>query len=229
MRKNRYIMKRLLFIITFCTVYFLSYGQKKVYTTTEMEMVFSWANVRLNGVDANSVLRFTPFFNYQNFVNFDQSESFGLYTGLGFRNVGFIYDIPGTNMRKKARNYYLGIPVGFKFGKLDKTYFYGGYELELPFVYKEKTFVNEEKTDKYTVWFSSRSAIQNTLMVGIQFPYGTNIKFKYYLNNFYKKSYTETDENGNTVQPYAKFDASMFYISLNFKLFRNVDFYYTNL
>ena len=219
-------MKKILLITAFCSLYLFGYGQKKVYSTSELEMVFSWANVQIDGVDANSVLRFTPFFNYQNFVNFDRSESFGLYTGLGFRNVGFIYDEPGTNVRKKVRNYYLGIPVGFKFGNLDKTYFYGGYELEIPFVYKEKTFVNEEKTDKYKVWFSNRSAIQNTLMVGIQFPYGTNIKFKYYLNDFYKKSYTETDANGNTTQPYANFDASMFYVSLNIILFRNTEFYY---
>ncbi len=217
-------MKKTLFTLILTLLATYGFTQKKTYTTTGMEVVFSGASVTIDGTEANTVLRFTPFFNFQTILNMDQSEKFGIFTGLGIRNVGFIYDDPNNpGTRKKVRNYYVGIPAGIKVGNLNGLFLYGGYELELPINYKEKTFIDEEKTNKFNSWFSNRTQLQNTLFVGIQFPYGANIKFKYYMNNFYKQSYTL----GNGDKPYADFEANMFYISLNFALFRNVDFYYT--
>ena len=199
---------------------------QKTYTTSGMEVILSSAQVSINGSKPNTVVRFTPFFNFQTLINHDVSESFGVFTGLGIRNVGFIYDDPdNAGTRKKVRNYYVGIPAGVKIGNLGGMFLYGGYELELPINYKEKTFVNEEKTNKFNVWFSDRTQLQNTLFIGIQFPYGANIKFKYYLNNFYKQSYTEGGGN----KPYENFEANMWYVSLNFSLFRNAKFYYVEM
>lgn len=85
---------------------------KKVYNTTSGELIFSFANINYNGNETSSVMRFSPVVNIQNMVNIDKTENFGLFTGLALRNVGFIYDVPGTNTRMKYRTYNIGIPVG---------------------------------------------------------------------------------------------------------------------
>ena len=192
----------------------------KPYTTSSGELIFSGSNF-----DGGGALRFSPVINVQNLVNFDKSESFGWFTGLNVRNIGFIYD-ESSSVRKKVRTYNLGIPIGFKLGKLDGKFIYFGYELEVPLNYKEKTFINEDKEDKFNTWFSKRTpTLSHSLMVGLNLPYGSNIKFKYYLTPFYDKDYDGTDGNGT---PIVLPDVNVFYISLNFALFKNDHFYYSN-
>jgi hypothetical protein len=60
-------------------------------------------------------------------------------------------------------------------------------------------------------------------MVGVQFKGGTNLKFKYYLTGFFNKNFTET-KNGVQTKPYENFDANVFYVSLNYNLFKNDKF-----
>ncbi|MDW7695955.1 hypothetical protein R9C00_25785 [Flammeovirgaceae bacterium SG7u.111] len=201
----------------------------QVYTTSGGEMIFSFAQIDNNGNEKGNIMRFSPVFNLQNMVNYDMSPNFGVYSGLAVRNVGFIYKDPNTDIKKKYRNYNLGIPFGVKFGNLDGLFLYGGYELEIPFNYKEKTFEGERKTDKFNVWFSKRTpSIYNTVVLGVQFPYGANLKFKYYLTNFFNKDYSEM-QNGVSVKPFENFDANVFYFALSFKLFRNTEIYYKDM
>ncbi len=206
----------------------LAYGQdeneKNVYSTTIIEFPFTWSNASNNGEDLGGPVRFAPFFNFQNNLNVDFSEKVGFFAGLGIHNVGFIYDV-NENVRKKVRSYNLGIPVGLKVGNMGKSYLYAGYEIEFPFAYKEKTFVNEEKT-KYSTWFSEQTGIQQSWMVGVQLPQGANLKFKYYFTNFYNQNYTEGDGDGGNVQPYEDFNANVFWISLNIVLLRNAELEY---
>ena len=192
---------------------------KKVYTTTIIEFPLTWSNATDNGQELTGPVRFAPVFNFQNNINMDISEKAGVFAGLGIRNVGFIYDVD-ENTRKKVRTYNLGIPVGFKIGNMSSSYVYAGYEIEFPLNYKEKTFIDEEKS-KFNTWFSDRTAIQQSLLFGIQMPYGTNIKFKYYFTNFFKEGYTDS-----TGQPYQNFNANVFWISLNIVLFTGTDFTY---
>lgn len=151
-----------------------SFGQDqpKVYTTSSGEIIFSFASITANGSEEGSVMRFSPVINLQNWVNFDKADNFGFFTGLSVRNVGVIYDEPAEpNTRVKARTYNVGIPVGVKLGNLDKAFFFAGYELELPVNYKEKIFVNEEKEEKRSIWFSSRvPTVNHSLMAGVQMP-----------------------------------------------------------
>ena len=99
---------------------------------------------------------------------------------------------------------------------------FGGYEVEFPFHYKEKTFVDEKK-EKFTAWFSNRiEQFQHGVIVGIQFPYGTSIKFKYYFSEYHNQGYTESDG----YQPYAGLKSNVFYFSLNFNLFTPMKVYY---
>ncbi len=202
-------------------------GKSKAYVTSGGELIFSFASVEQNGNDESSVLRFSPVFNLQGMLNKDMSENFGLFTGLALRNVGYITkDItdPSTNLsyKKKFRSYNVGIPFGVKVGNLDKTFFYGGYEVEIAVSYKEKTYEDGDKTDKITGWFSSRQELfQHGFLAGIQFPYGANLKFKYYLSEFHNRDYT----NNAGLRPYAALKANVFYVSLCFFVFKDLDTY----
>ncbi len=192
---------------------------QKVYTTSSIEYLFSWANATDNGMDLSGPVRFAPVFNFQNAVNKDFSEKFGLYLGLSLNNVGFIYDVDEFT-RKKVRSYNLGIPVGFKIGNMNGAYLFGGYTVEFPLNYKEKTFIDEEKT-KFNTWFSDRTPIQQAVVAGIQFPYGANIKFKYYFTDFYDQGYTDS-----TGQPYQNFSGNAFVVSLGIVFLKGTEFTY---
>lgn len=200
--------------------------QKKIYTTTGGELILSWADAKDNGANADSPLRFAPFFNFQNQLHRDMNDKLGFFTGLNIRNVGFIYDDPvEVNTRYKLRTYTLGIPFAIKVGDMAGKLVFAGYELELPVNFKEKTFVNEDKVSKSSGWFSKRTpGLYHSLFVGIQGPYGLQVKFKYYLTNFVDKGYAANDGNGNTIYPYQNFEANVLYISLSFQLFRDANF-----
>jgi hypothetical protein len=220
--------KAISFFIALLLSYF-SYAQaKKIYSVTSGEWILSFANVKENGIEASSVPRFSPVFNFQNLVNYDMTDKFGLIAGLGFRNVGFIYDKPNSNERWKYRTYNIGIPIGFKIGNMEGGRFlYAGYELEIPVNFKSKKFVNEDKTDKSSVWFSQQvTTFNSALFVGVQLPLGGNLKFKYYLSNFFNKDYTAQDTSGNPYKPYQDMNVNVFYFSLNFFILKNTHFYY---
>ncbi len=200
------------------------------YTTFGSEMIFSFASIDDNGNETGGILRWTPVINLQAMVNYDPVKPFGLFSGIGVRNVGYIYDDytdpeTGDKVKKKFRNYNIGIPIGIKIGNLERLFVYGGYEIEFPLAYKEKTFQNEIK-NKFTVWFSKRvPTLYHTFFVGVQFPYGASLKFKYYLTNFHNKDFTST-VNGVQTKPYDNLNANVFYFSLCFDLFKNKELYY---
>ena len=197
------------------------YAQKtsKSYLTSGPEFIFSFAQIDNDGDESGNVMRFSAFFHLQGFYNYDFNNTVGLFTGLALRNVGFIYNTPEPGLKMKYRTYNVGIPVGFKLGSMKGTHFFAGYELEFPINYKEKTFNNERKDDKFNVWFSDRvPVIYNTVLFGVQFPYGVNLKFKYYLTNFFNQDYSEVNTDGVTVYPYANMDVQIFYFSLTFNL-----------
>jgi len=202
-------------------------GQSKTYTTSGLEVIFSFADIEQNGVSQSSTLRFAPVFNLSSMLNRDVTDRFGLFTGLAVRNVGYIFDnyedfAENATYKKKFRSYNLGVPVGFKIGDLDRMFIYAGYEAEIAFLYKEKTFEGGDKIDKITGWFSDRQDIfQHGFLVGIQFPKGANLKFKYYLSDFHNQDFV--DGSGN--KPYEGLNSQVFYFSLNMMLFKNFEFY----
>ncbi|WP_100627972.1 hypothetical protein [Algoriphagus formosus] len=189
------------------------------YWSSGGEWIFSTGNVE----GQNNVVRWSPVINLQNFLNFDRSQNFGWFTGVNLRNVGFIYD-ESPSIRKKFRTYNLGVPLGLKFGNLDKTFFYLGYELEIAFNYKEKTFVDERKTDKFNVWFSDRvNLFQSSVFAGVSLSNGTSIKFKYYPTGFFNQDFS-ISEMGQTMRPYENLQANIFYVSLSFDIFDRGEF-----
>lgn len=225
-------MKKIYSLIIFCTLFAVSaFSQSKPYVTSGFEIIFSEATISdANNPDATSTLRFAPIINPQSMLNQDLSKNIGVFTGLAIRNVGYIYDdystvLPEgitTPIKKKFRTYNVGIPVGIKLGDLNGLFFYGGYEIEFPFVFKEKTFNTAgEKTNTDSYWFSDRPEnIQQSWMVGIQMPYGLNLKFKYYFTEFHNQNF-----EANGVKPYAGLNSKIWYISLTTNLFKNAEFY----
>lgn len=212
--------------ITLITLFLCAFGAMaqekttKIYNSFSSEMIFSFAKIDNQGYDQGNIMRWTTAINLQSMLNIDFNKYFGLFTGLAVRNVGFIYENPldQYDTKFKYRTYNLGIPVGFKIGKLDKMLFFAGYEVEFPFVYKEKSFVDEAKEDKTVIWFSDRvEPVQSSLLAGIQFPYGATLKFKYYLTNFHNRDFVSSVDGS---KPY-DFKSNIFYFSLAWNLFTN--------
>lgn len=209
----------------------LAQDNSKSYFTSGTEFIFSWASIDMNDQDVSSVMRFTGWFHLQGMYNYDFGKSAGFFAGLALRNVGLIYDHPTEEgVRMKHRTYNLGIPVGLKVGKMNGMHAYAGYEIEFPYNYKEKKFVNEVKEEKFNVWFSDRvPVLYHTVLVGVQFKYGLNLKFKYYLTNFFNQNFSEVNqETGVTEYPYQNTEAQIFYVSLCFNLFRNTEMVVTH-
>ena len=227
-------MKKLFLIIILAGLAFQARTQVKFYGSGGPEIIaFSFAKIDDPVRSGDNIMRFAPFLNIQGFGNVDFNRHFGLFFGGAIRNVGFIYEYTGseggarattTTIKKKYRTYNFGIPVGFKVGKMNSWMLYGGYEIEFPFQYKEKTFYNDSKQDvKTVVWFSGRvPTFYNSVMVGMQFPYGFGIKFKYYLSEFFNQDFSLVDGT----QPYMDLKANVWYISINFGIFRNTRAYF---
>jgi hypothetical protein len=223
-------MQRILLLLVFIGTSHLTFAQTKSYPSSSGEMIFSFAKINKEGSDLNSNLRWSPVFNWQIYSNHDFTQHMGLFYGFAVRNVGFIYDIPNSDTLKKFRTYNIGIPIGLKLGNLSKGLFvYGGYEFEMPFHYKEKTFVNKDKKDKISVYFANQvNWYTQSVFVGFNLPKGFNLKFKYYLNNFFNKDYTETDATGVRVKPFANFNSNVFYFAVQFNPFKDLRDYNTN-
>lgn len=191
---------------------------QKAYVSTSGEMIFSFARIQQNGADVESNLRWSPVFNWQGINNIDFGRGFGIFYGVAVRNVGFIYNVDNETT-KRYRTYNFGIPVGVKIGNLNGTFLWGGYEFEMPFHYKEKTFVGERKVDKFDVWFSNRvNWYTQSVFVGINFKKGLNLKFKYYLDNFFNQNFTEAAN----VRPFGNMDVNVFYIAVDVNVFKDV-------
>lgn len=97
-------------------------------------------------------------------INRDLSYRFGLFPGLALRNLGYTYDNykdpSNSNLyKKKFRSYNIGVPFGIKIGDRNKMFVSSGYEVEVPVLYKEKTFEGGDKIDKISGWFSNRQVL----------------------------------------------------------------------
>lgn len=191
----------------------------KWYFTSGSEWIFSTPILDVNGSDRGAVVRFAPVFNAMGLANHDFSSHVGFFGGLSIRNLGFIYDVPESEFRYKYRTYNAGIPLGFKIGRMHKTLFFAGYEVELPFNYKEKRFANERKEDKFNVWLSDRTEpFFQSVFIGFQGPASSVLSFRYYLTNFHNTDFEETVD-GVEVRPYDGLNSNIFYVSLSFDLF----------
>jgi len=222
--------KLILILIIAASLTFQATSQVRVYASGGPEIIFSLAEIDDPVRSGHNILRFAPWLNITVNGNVDFGKHFGLTFGGAIRNVGFIYEYsdtePGSNaiIKKKYRNYNFALPVGIKLGLMNSWLFFGGYEIEFPLAYKEKTFINGVKQDaKITGWFTGRvPSYYNSAYVGVQFPYGFSLKFKYYFSEFFNQNYQAADGS----YPYQGLKSNVWYISLNFGIFRNTKAYY---
>ncbi|MFH0759380.1 MAG: hypothetical protein V2B15_18990 [Bacteroidota bacterium] len=215
-----------------------SAGGEVIISGADMQIIPNGSDpATTNPVDVNTNARFTLFFHEQQLLNMDLNNKIGFYTGAAIRNVGLIQEdlyqymgftgIDNTpinsthpnwnkNTRIKRRSYSLGFPLALKLGLLDKHYFlYAGGEYEWMFHYKQKQFIDDNKT-KYAEWTSDRvNSWIPSFFAGVQFPGGINLKFKYYLKDFLNTDFQGLDFGENV--DYSQFKSSgIWYISMAF-------------
>jgi hypothetical protein len=168
------------------------------YSMTASEIIFSYGEVKsftgpatTETYKLNNIVRFTCFFHIQEQFHYNFNNHFGLYTGIGIRNVGLINDIyisdSLSSVTVKQRSYSLGIPLALKIGNMKQGAFLAlGAEAELMFAYKEKILYNDQKT-KFYDWFSDNvNLINPSLFADIRFSGGSYVRFKYYMMDFLK-------------------------------------------
>ena len=207
-------MRYLLLLSGFLLIYSVSYSQE-VYTMSGGEIIFQSGHITQADNDVNTNLRFTMALHIGEFIHADFGNNFGLFSGIGIRNVGFITD--ENDIRIKYRSYTLGIPMAFKIGSFkENLYFFGGAEYEWMFNFKQKTLRDGGKY-KYSSWFSSRTpALIPSVFAGFQFTGGLQVKFRYYLDNFLNHNF-----NGGEYSDYTLFSKTqVWYIALSY-LIRN--------
>jgi hypothetical protein len=222
-----YSLTSLLFILTaFSNVKAQEQSTKNLYSSTSFEIIFSLANVDADTMEVSNIVRFAPVFNFQWLLNYDMSNNFGVFIGADIRNLGLIREIQNTSPVTKYKNrvYTLGIPAGIKLGNLNSGLFiYGGGEIEWAWNYKQKEFQNGDKIKKDIYWNPKQvNQWQPSVFVGLNFPYGMNVKFKYYFENLLKQDYVAYNENNQPYMPYAGQNSQIFYFSLNFFMFEPV-------
>lgn len=192
-----------------------SSSTKSSYFASSTELIFSWGDVTAEPLKPNSIVRFSCFLHIQEQFHYDFSPKAGIYTGLSLRNVGFINDLNDT-VKLKQRVYTLGIPIALKLGNMDKgTYATIGVEGELAFAYKQKVFINDEKS-KTVIWFSDRTNLfLPSAFAELKFSNGLYVKFKYYLTDFL----TEDNQKINGVNfEYKPTQSQLMYASIGFVL-----------
>ena len=232
-------MRKLYFLIVAILITLSSYSQKEIYGSSDMEMIFSFSKITQNGNDVNSGMRYTWWYNVHKLINYDVNNNFGVYLGLGLKNIGFgtgadtvyfhgdkkYYSRQSEVARLdkvKQRTYSLGVPLGFKFGNFDKGYyFFLGGEYEYAFHYKEKVWVNNEKR-KYSEWFGTEiTTFLPSVFAGFKFKGGTALKFTWYLDNFVNQGHNAQlfiDDNTppQALKPYRNTEVQVFYVSISF-------------
>ena len=211
---------------------------QKIYPITSGEMIFSNGTVEFtdkymqqfpNSEVSSVPLRYTAVFHLSQYWHMDFGDHFGLFSGLGVKNVGIISDevlfngAPGIESYQPykiiRRLYTGGVPFAVKFGSFkDNLYFFGGGEVEFAIHYKEKYWNSHDRSGsktKSSQWFGSQSEpVLPSLIAGVQFPGGVNLKFKYYLNDFLNHDYSSS----NFVSDLNRYKTSqVWYLSLSWQ------------
>jgi hypothetical protein len=221
-------MKKFLLIFFIISNHLLAQSEKPVhewYSMNTTELIFSNNNSAANLISPQNIIytpshvvRFTAFLHLQGQSHYNFTNHFGLYTGLGIRNVGLInhYDYNGDEISIKQRSYSLGVPLAFKFGNVVRNRFIAlGAELEWMFAYKMKVLYKGQKLKNYE-WFSNNvNAINPSVFAEIHFSRHTYLKAKYYLKDFLaNKTSTVYLPFSSDTFSYTPTSSKIFYISI---------------
>jgi hypothetical protein len=214
------MIKNLVLLILISSTIAKNNLKAQVYSENSGEVIFAFSEVEKKGTEIPTKMRFTLFFHVGQNFHYDFSNNVGVFSGFGIRNIGVITD--ENDILFKRRTYSLGVPLALKLGSFkDHTYFYTGGEFELFFHYRQKQYINGNKSD-HGEWFSNRTKrFAPSLFAGIQFPGGINLKFKYYPENFLNTKFKGNDFGAQV--DYSEFNKTqLFYLALSFN-FKNKD------
>lgn len=192
---------------------------RKWYVTNAMDgAIFSTSILDKPGKDRYlSTLRFSYFFNVGLHFNYNYDEHFGIYTGVGIRNIGLIEKNGDTTIKRRV--YTLNVPVGFKIGNLGKkNYLILGGGIDVPFNYREKRYTERRDKEIFNEWFTDRTpSVMPYLQLGAMFNPGIALNVQFFPNNFFNTDYTET-VNGTVVKPYKGYDARLLHLTLGINI-----------
>jgi hypothetical protein len=224
-------------------------GGEMIFSWGDLKYTDDYLATYSNAEIVKQPIRFTAFFHVQQFWHVDFGNNFGFFTGIGLRNIGMISDeyLPDSHVNASGdlyspttpyptngsyfnakvirRTYSLGIPLAIKLGSFkDHLHIYGGGEIEWSFHMKEKWWEshsrNGSKTKTTEWWPTQITTFLPSAMLGVQFPGGVNLKFKYYLENFLNHDYNKfaaAENSRQVVSDLTKYEQSqLFYISLSF-------------
>ncbi|MFN4246564.1 MAG: hypothetical protein ACK4EY_02510 [Flavipsychrobacter sp.] len=193
---------------------------KKFYMSNALDAaIFSSSSLQKAGRSKLSTLRFSYILNFGFNFNYDFNKHFGVYTGIGIKNIGFIDKIADSTIKRRV--YTIGAPIGIKFGNLKKrTYGFIGGGVDVPFNYREKGFVKRGKKDKFNEWFSDRTPlIMPYVFAGVSLDPGIAFKVQYYPSNFMNTSFAEyPGTSALPVYPYAGYNVNLIMLSIGFDI-----------
>ncbi len=143
----------------------------------------------LRGANYTSNVRFSYFLNMGFNYNYDISKKVSVFAGLSLKNLGFADRSKDSVYR--ARNYYFGVPIGIRVGKLASRSFVSlGGGIDIPIHYKTKVWEEDNKRKTKTKemeWFENEK--NNTILpyvfASAQYK-GVGLKYSLYLSDMYK-------------------------------------------
>ncbi len=160
-------------------------------------------------------VRFSGFLNTGLTVNFNLTQTLGLYTGIDIKNIGF-NDYTYADSTIKRRSYNVGIPLGIKIGNMDdkKAFGFIGGGIDKPINYKQKQYlVRNEKTVNFNEWFSDRTpVIMPYVFIGAAVKGGAVFKLQYYPGNFLNPNYKAS----NGLEPNYGYDVHVLVLSVGY-------------
>lgn len=183
-------MKSSLLVLASLVLVSVTSQAQRLYSTAELEIQLSYADVSNYGVHLPGIPRYSPF-NFIHKEHLDFGKHFGLFTGISLRNTGFVYKLD-EHRRINERVITLGAPFGVKIGRMQRGFYvaFGG-DMELALNYKQKLFVDGKKQSKFNEWFSPRTQLLNpSLFLGARFKGGESALYlRYYPLNWYNEQY----------------------------------------
>ena len=202
--------------------------QKRFYAGNGLDfMMLSTAIVSKPGKTAHITMpRFTAAVNIGFTFSYDLSTRFGVFSGIGLRNMGFIEKVGDSTIKRRV--YSLGVPLGVKIGNLrNRNFVFFGGGIDVPFHYKEKSFRERGDKDRINEWFSDRTQrIMPFMFAGLSFDPGVTLKLQYYPGNFLNPDYEERAKGTYTglppiIKPYAGYSVHLLLLSLGIDIHYN--------
>jgi hypothetical protein len=193
-------MKKIsILFVAFLCLQVTSFSQNKLYGVFESKTLFQLGLIEDSaGNQVKSILRFAPFVNYTLQAHKDFGNKFGIYTGVGIKNVGFITRDNSNDVTVKSRAYCLSVPLGLKFGNIkdDKFIFLAG-EFLTQLDYKEKVFTNGDKSKRKSFYDNDINLFNYSGSVGLHLK-GFIIGAEYTFGDFFNSKYRFQPDKSNS-------------------------------